>query len=88
MRTKFVKRNFYIPESYALKSDYINPTTIISSCSSSSNCIGNRRSYSQHTEFPLKSILSVGIHTIDDDYLEISSPNNSLGKSSLLSDKV
>ena len=90
MTTKIMKRSFYIPESYILKLDRVNPSPpFISSYSSSLNYGSGLRPYYQQSKLSLISTplpllsspkSSVGIHTTDDDTLQVSS--------SLLSDKV
>lgn len=84
MTIKSIKRNFYIPESYVFKSDYKNPTTVISLTpfTSSSNYIGGLRAYSSPSRvLPLSS---VGIHMTDDfPFL-----NSSLEKTSSEDDEV
>jgi len=83
MTTTTIKRNFYIPDSYVLKSGYAKPAIIIPIIPliSSSNHVAGFRSYYQQNKFFLPSTVSsllspVGIHKIDDDH------------SSLLLDKV
>jgi hypothetical protein len=84
MATKSVKRNFYIPESYTLGSDHMNPSTVISRTPflSSSDYVGGLRPYYQQSKLSLTStalpLSSVGIHTTDDDSLDTSSAYNSL----------
>ena len=81
MRTKFVKRNFYTPEAYKFKSDYVITSLTPFITSSPLNYSGGLRPHCQQSKFSMK--LSVGIHTTDGESL-----NKSLLDSSLPLDKV
>jgi hypothetical protein len=85
MSTKLKIRNFYVPESYTFKFGHENPSAIISltPCVSSSNYVGSLRPYYQQRKFSLTStapslLLSVGIHTIDDDLSSLKDEYSSL----------
>jgi hypothetical protein len=77
MRSKFVKRNFYTPESYTFKSDHVIPSL--------TPLISSSRPHHQQSKFSMRLShkSSVGIHTTDGETL-----NKSSVDSSLPSDKV